>query len=274
MLAGVGSADVAMLVVAANEGWKPQSEEHLRILDLLGVRHGIVVITKADLVDDETLEIARLETEEHLDGTTFAGLEVVACDARSGRGLDEVGAALDRALAAAPAAPDLGRPRLWIDRVFSAKGSGTIVTGTLTGGEIALEDEVLAGPHPVRVRGIQHHGSSSPRGEPGARVALNLVGVDHHQLTRGDAIVRRDQWRSVEVADVALTLVPGAAVARRARLTAAVGSGEHPVWCHRLDDRFALGCASPRHSHSRPVIDSYCGTPASRRRWPAQRSST
>ena len=90
MLAGVGAVDVAMLVVAANEGWKPQSEEHLRILDLLGVRHGIVVVTKSTLVDDETLEIAQLEVADHVEGTTFDGLEIVTCDARSGLGLDAV----------------------------------------------------------------------------------------------------------------------------------------------------------------------------------------
>ena len=118
MLAGVGAVEVAVLVVAANEGWKPQSEEHLRILELLDIGHGIVVLSKADLVDDETLAIARLDVEDHLAGTAFAALEIVACDARSGRGLDDVRAALDRAFGGGtptagprPTAP-VDRPRL------------------------------------------------------------------------------------------------------------------------------------------------------------------
>ena len=239
MLAGVGAVEVAMLVVAANEGWKPQSEEHLRILDLLDVRHGIVVVTKADLVDAETLEIAQLEVVEHVEGTSFDGLEIVTCDARSGRGLDDVRAALDRALAAAPSARNDGRPRLWIDRVFAAKGAGTVVTGTLTGGAIAVDDELDAGTHRARVRGIESHGLPSGRGEPGARVALNLVGVDRHDLARGDAITTPGQWQSVTTVDVALTEMPGADLKRRGRLTAAVGSGEHRIWFRRLDHEFA-----------------------------------
>lgn len=239
MLAGVGAVDVAMLVVAANEGWKPQSEEHLRILDLLNVRHGIVVVTKSDLVDAETLEIAQLEVLDHVENTSFDGLEIVTCDARSGRGLDDVRAALDRALAVAPGARNLDRPRLWIDRVFAAKGAGTVVTGTLTGGAITTDDELLAGVHRARVRGIESHGTPSGRGEAGARVALNLVGVDRHDLARGSAVVRPGQWHAVTIVDVALTLVPGTDLKRRGRLSAAVGSGEHRVWFRRIDDRFA-----------------------------------
>ena len=239
MLAGVGAVDVAMLVVAANEGWKPQSEEHLRILDLLGVRHGIVVVTKSTLVDDETLEIAQLEVADHVEGTTFDGLEVVTCDARSGLGLDTVRAALDTALATAPSARDDARPRLWIDRVFAAKGAGTVVTGTLTGGAIETDDELDASGHRVRVRGIESHGMPSGRGEPGARVALNLVGVDRHQLARGDAVIRPGQWLNPPVVDVPLRTVPGPKLKSRGRLTASVGSGEHDVWFRRLDDDFA-----------------------------------
>ena len=239
MLAGVGAVDVAMLVVAANEGWKPQSEEHLRILDLLDVRHGIVALTKADTVDVETLELARLDVEEHLAGTSLAAFEIVTCDGRSGRGLDALRAALDRALAGAPAARDDDRPRLWIDRVFAAKGAGTVVTGTLTGGAIAVDDALEAGGRPVRIRAIEQHGAATVRVEPGARVALNLAGVDHHDLGRGDAVVRPGQWRTVAVVDGALTVLPDATLRRRSRLTAAIGSGEHHVWCRLLADGFA-----------------------------------
>jgi selenocysteine-specific elongation factor len=239
MLAGVGAVDVAVLVVAANEGWKPQSEEHLRILDLLDIRHGIVVVTKADLVDAETVELARLEVADHLAGTTFAAVEVVACAARDGEGLDDVRAALDRALAAAPGARDRDRPRLWVDRVFTPKGAGTVVTGTLTGGRIAVDDDLVVRGNRVRVRQIEQHGRAVTDARPGERVALNLAGIDHHEVHRGDAVVRAGQWRAVETTDVALTALPGVALKRRCRLRAAVGSGDHAVWCRRLDDTFA-----------------------------------
>ena len=239
MLAGVGAVDVAMLVVAANEGWKPQSEEHLRILDLLDVRHGVVALTKADTVDADALELARLEIEERLAGTTLADFAVVACDGRSRRGLDDLRAALDAAIAGAPGARDEDRPRLWIDRVFAAKGAGTVVTGTLTGGAIAVDDELVAGGTPVRVRGIEQHGDAAARVGPGARVALNLAGVDHDDLARGAAVVRAGEWLAVDVVDGRLTLLPGAAIDRRSRLTAAVGSGEHHVWCRPLAGSFA-----------------------------------
>ena len=124
MLAGVGAVDVVMLVVAANEGWMPQSEEHLRIIELLGVRHGLVCLTKADLVDDDTLELARLELDDHLAGSVLAGAPVVVCDALSGRGLDDVRAGLDAVLSAAREPVDRDRPRLWVDRVLRGQRGG------------------------------------------------------------------------------------------------------------------------------------------------------
>ena len=125
MLAGVGAVDLALLVVAATEGWMPQTEEHLRILELLGITHGMVAITKADLVDEETIELAALEVTEHLEGTPLADAPIVVCDSLSGRGLDDVRRTLDDVLVHAPSVRDVGRPRLWIDRVFAAKGAGT-----------------------------------------------------------------------------------------------------------------------------------------------------
>src|SRR6476659_1463255 len=140
MLAGVGAVDVALLVIAANEGWMPQTEEHAQILDLLDIRHGMVALTKAALVDEDTLELARLQVEERVDWP------VVVVDSLSGLGVDEVATTLDSVLAAAPAPLDVGRPRLWVDPVFAAKGSGTVVTGTATGGALARDDEVLIEP--------------------------------------------------------------------------------------------------------------------------------
>jgi selenocysteine-specific elongation factor len=231
MLAGVGAVEAAVLVVAATEGWMPQSEEHLRILDLLGIRHGLAVVSKADLVDDELLELARLEVEDHLTGAGFEPTAVLAVDSRSGRGLDELRSALDAMLASAPLAADQSRPRLWIDRVFAAKGAGTVVTGTLAGGRLALDTELVAlpGRRRARVRKIESHHSELSEAAPGSRVALNLAGVDHRELARGHALVLADQWAVTAVVDVALTALPGFAFSGRGAFKAYVGSGEHDV---------------------------------------------
>jgi selenocysteine-specific elongation factor len=231
MLAGVGAVEAAVLVVAATEGWMPQSEEHLRILDLLGIRHGLAVVSKADLVDEELLELARLEVEEHLATAAFAPAAVLAVDSRSGRGLPELRTALDDMLRAAPLAADRGRPRRWVDRVFAAKGAGTVVTGTLAGGRLALDAEVivLPGRRRARVRKIESHHRELEEAGPGIRVALNLAGVDHTDLARGYALVLPGQWAQAAVVDAALSTLPGTTFARRGAFKAYIGSGEHDV---------------------------------------------
>jgi selenocysteine-specific elongation factor len=261
MLAGVGGVDAALLVVAATEGWMPQSEEHLRILDLLDVEHGVVAVTKADLVDDETVEIAELDVLEHLEGSTLEGARIVVCDAKSGRGLEEVRTALDEMLAGAPPPADGGRPRLWIDRVFASRGAGTVVTGTLTGGSLALEDEVLIAPgrRRARVRGLESHHRKVAVAAPGTRVAVNLAGVDHDELHRGDAVVRADQWIEPRVVDVSLSLLAGVELPARSRMKVYAGSGEHDAAVRRLDDdhRFArlfLGARLPLQPGDRLVL--------------------
>ncbi|HEY4408499.1 MAG TPA: selenocysteine-specific translation elongation factor [Acidimicrobiia bacterium] len=231
MLAGVGAVEAAILVVAATEGWMPQSEEHLRILDLLGISHGLAVITKADLVDDDLLELARLEVDERLAGAaTFTPTEVLAVDSRSGRGLTELRVALDAMLASAPLAADRGRPRLWVDRVFAAKGAGTVVTGTMAGGTLPLDAEVLIVPgrRRARIRHIESHHEELAEAGPGRRVALNLAGVDHTELARGSALVLPDQWSVTAVVDSALTALPDVQL-RQGTYKAYIGSGEHDV---------------------------------------------
>jgi selenocysteine-specific elongation factor len=237
MLAGVGAVDVVMLVVAANEGWMPQSEEHLRIVELLGVRHGIVCLTKADLADDETLELATLDLDEHLTGSALAGAPVVICDARSGRGLDAARSALDSALASAPPPVDRGRPRLWVDRVFAARGAGTVVTGTLTGGGLRVHEEIEIGAatRPARIRAIETAHRKVEAAGPGTRVALNLAGVEHRFVHRGDAVVRPGQWQVTDVVDVGLEPLTGREFRNRATLQCYVGSGEHAVRLRVLD---------------------------------------
>src|SRR4051812_20724910 len=183
MLAGVGAVDACLFVVAATEGWKPQSEEHLRILELLGVRHGLVALSKVGLVDDEEREIALLDVTDHLAGTFLEDAPVIPVDAPTNTGLDDLRGALDDVLATTPAAEDRGRPRLWVDRAFAAKGAGTVVTGTLAGGSLAVDDELLLAGHtgtrPVRVRALQSLQTERREVGPGNRVAVNLTGVSH-----------------------------------------------------------------------------------------------
>ncbi|WP_419837173.1 selenocysteine-specific translation elongation factor [Candidatus Poriferisodalis sp.] len=233
MLAGVGAVDASLFVVAAPEGWKPQSAEHLAILDLLGISHGVVVLSQIGLVDDELAELARLDVAEHVEGTFLEHAPVVATDAIDGTGLDELRTALDDLCAATPTAADRDRPRLWIDRSFAATGAGRVVTGTLAGGSVSTSDELRTAPggHPARVRAIQTQGTTVEQIGPGHRVALNLTGVDADDLGRGIALVRRDQWHHTRSVDVELTVLDGLGsdVTRRGAYALYLGSGEWPV---------------------------------------------
>ncbi len=233
MLAGVGGVDACMFVVAATEGWKPQSEEHLRILEMLGIRHGVIVLTKRDLVDAESLGIAELDVSDHVAGTFLAGAPILAVAAPSGDGLDELRAALDDLVAHTPPAADRGRARLWVDRVFAAKGSGTVVTGTLTDGTIHRDEQLVVEPgaRATRVRGIQTLGAAVDVIEPGNRVALNLSGVSQDELHRGDCVVAPGRWRTSDRFDATLDVLPslGHEVSRRGAYVAYIGSRELPV---------------------------------------------
>ena len=245
MLAGVGAVDVVMLVVAANEGWMPQSEEHLRILELLGVSFGLVCVTKADLVDDDTLELARLEVEDRVARSALGGSPIVVCDALSGRGLDDVRGTLDGVLYAAPRPVDRGRPRLWVDRVFAAKGAGTIVTGTLVGGELRVDETVEVGLQAkrARIRAIETARQKLDVAAPGTRVALNLVGpgIERGALRRGDAVVRPGQWELADVVDVALEPLTGVDFRSRSSLQCYTGSGERAALLRTLDAEHRYG---------------------------------
>jgi len=233
MLAGVGAVDACLFVVAATEGWKPQSEEHLRILQLLGVSHGMIALTKVGLVDDETRELAHMELEDEVAGTFLEGAPVVEVDVPAGRGVDDLRAALDRLLDTTPASIDRNRPRLWVDRVFAARGSGTVVTGTLAGGSLAVDDEVVLVPtlQKARVRGLQSLQRQRERVGPGSRVAVNLSGVSHDEISRGHALVKPGHWRPTRTFDASLQVLEGLdhPVSRRGAYQAYLGSGEHSV---------------------------------------------
>lgn len=261
MLAGVGAVEVALFVVAADEGWMPQSEEHLRILDLLGIRFGVVALSKSDVVDDETRAVARADVEEHLLGSGLEDAPIVETDARTGRGLDDLRAALDTVFVRAPDAWDRGAPRLWIDRAFAARGAGTVVTGTLGGGAVHVDDElqVVPGGWKVRVRGIEQHGSARDAVDPGGRVALNLVGIEHHRLHRGDAVIAPAGYAPTRVVDGRVIPLHDAPAPGRARWQAYVGSGEHAVDVRPLDDareyaRIRFGAALPLVPGDRLVL--------------------
>ena len=233
MLAGVGSVDACLFVVAATEGWKPQSEEHLRILELLGIAHGVIALTQIDLVDGDHLELVKLDLAERVAGTFLEGAEIVGTAAPLDVGVDELRAALDRVVLTTPASEDRGRPRLWIDRVFAAKGAGTVVTGTLTGGALEVGDEVVVEPghRPARVRGLQTFNRAVEHIDPGNRVAVNLAGVDHDAVSRGDALVQPLRWRPSRVFDAELRTLGSLThdVSRRGAYTLSIGSGEHPA---------------------------------------------
>jgi selenocysteine-specific elongation factor len=233
MLAGVGAVDACLFIVAATEGWKPQTEEHLRILELVGVRHGVIALTKVDLVDDDHRELVQMDLADHVAGTFLADAEVVPVAATVGLGLDDIRSALDTMLTNTPHARDRERPRLWVDRVFAAKGSGTVVTGTLTSGPLAVGQNVEVGPlrRPARVRAIQTLGQSVESIGPGNRVALNLNGVEHADVARGDAVVTPSMWKPTRLFDASLDVMAALDhdVSRRGAYAVYIGSGEYPA---------------------------------------------
>ncbi|PPK92154.1 selenocysteine-specific elongation factor [Kineococcus xinjiangensis] len=215
MLAGVGPVPVAVLVVAADSGWMPQSAEHLQALDALGVRHGLLVITRSDLADPEP---AREEALAELAGSALAGCAAVAVSAVTGEGLPRLRAELAALLARVPV-PDPAAPvRLWVDRSFTVRGSGTVVTGTLPAGSVRPGDEleVGAGGRRVRVRSLQCLGERAEQARGVARVALNLRGVERAELARGDALLTPGTHLPADCLDVRVVPVLGAEVDPRA----------------------------------------------------------
>ncbi|HEV2927920.1 MAG TPA: selenocysteine-specific translation elongation factor, partial [Propionibacteriaceae bacterium] len=176
MLAGVGPVRLVLFVVAVDEGWKPQSEEHLAIVDILGAEGGVVALTKTDLVDEDVLAVREAEVRERLRDTVLADASVVPCSAATGEGLDRLRAALDEMVGSAPPPDDRGRPRIAIDRSFTIRGAGTVVTGTLTGGRLHVGQEVRLYPDggSSRVRSLQTHRQPVEVARPVSRVAANL----------------------------------------------------------------------------------------------------
>src|SRR6266542_3970639 len=190
MLAGVGGIDLVLFVVAADESIKPQTREHFDICRLLGIPKGVIALTKSDLVDNELLELVRLEVEEFAAGSFLAGAPVVPVSSATGEGLTDLRAALERVAATVPEKDSSGHFRLPIDRSFSVKGFGTVITGTLISGSVAREQDVELYPtgRKLRVRGVQVYGNPADRALAGQRTALNLADIEPAETARGMAL--------------------------------------------------------------------------------------
>lgn len=241
MLAGIESIDVALFVVAADEGWMPQSEEHLAVLDLLEVERGVVAVTKADSVAQDLLELALAEVTERLVGTTLENAPVVAVSGVTGEGVPQL---LDNLEQLLPAESQDGiRPRLWVDRSFSVAGAGTVVTGTLLDAAMSVDDQVVIYPRGTtsRVRSIQSHERDHERVSPGRRVALNLGGLESREVSRGDMIGLPGQWETSRRFAVSLRAARFVTdLDRRGAYQLHIGSGAHRVEMTGLDGNVAV----------------------------------
>lgn len=217
MLAGVGGIDAALLVIAADEGVMPQTREHLSIIDLLQIGGGVVALTKVDLIDDrEWLDLVEEDVRKQLSGTVLANAPIVRVSSRTGEGLTELLQSLSACLAEQPLRPDLGRPRLPIDRVFTIAGFGTVVTGTLVDGRLRVGDEIQIlsselgsnqGDLRGRIRGLQTHKRKEDIAVPGSRTAVNISGIDVQSLHRGDIVAHPGDYQLTHLLDVRFRLL-------------------------------------------------------------------
>ncbi len=209
MLAGAGGIDLILLVIAADEGVMPQTREHLDIIQLLGVHQGVVALTKVDLVDEEWLELARSDIEDYLADTSLSGAKIVPVSSITGEGMDDLKAEVDRVLADLEMRRRGRFTRLPVDRIFTMEGFGTVVTGTLWGGPLAVGDSVEVEPRGLesRIRALQVHKDSVQEAVPGQRVAVCLHGVHKEQVNRGDWVVRGDTLQPVRKLDVRLQTI-------------------------------------------------------------------
>lgn len=210
MLAGIGGIDAVLFVVAADEGVMPQTREHLAILDILQIQAGVVVLTKIDMVEDESwLDLVEEELRQKLDGTVLGNAEIVRVSAKEGLGLEELQTALSGALSQQPDRPDLGRPRLPIDRVFTMAGFGTVVTGTLVDGVLRVGEDVVVLPGGLkgRVRGLQTHKRKEEDAQPGTRTAVNISGLSVEDVQRGQVVVHPGTINETRRVDVSFRLL-------------------------------------------------------------------
>jgi selenocysteine-specific elongation factor len=248
MLAGVGPVPAVLFTVAADEGWMPQSTEHLEALTALGVRHGLLVITRTDLMPPD---LALDEARARFRGTPLADIPAVGVSAVTGAGTDAVRAALDDVVARLPAPDPAADVRLWIDRAFTIRGAGTVVTGTLGAGTVHRDDELelrsFHGAHRVRIRGLQCLGEPVAEARGAARVAVNLRGLPRTAVARGDALLTPDAWLAADLVDVRLHPIRSDTPDVPAELTLHIGSAAVPVRVR------PLGTDAARLRLSRPL---------------------
>lgn len=253
MLAGAGGMDIVLLIVSADEGIKPQTREHFDICRLLSIRRGITIITKSDLVDSETLEVVRMEVADFVRGSFLENAPMLPVSALAGTGLEDLRSTLGKIAAEVPAKSASLPFRLPIDRVFTMKGFGTVVTGTLISGSIGRDQEVEVLPdrRRARVRGIQTHGVAEERAFAGQRTALNLAGVTTEELWRGQMLVLPDTLRSSVTVDVWLTMLPNARpLKQRAPVHVHAFTAETVAQVATIDgDLMASGASGYAHLH-------------------------
>jgi len=237
MLAGASGFDLVLLVIAADESIKPQTREHFEICKLLGIRRGLVVLTKCDLVEPDVVELVRLETEEFIRGSFLEGAPVIVVSAKTGAGLEELRRELARIGGETPARDASRYFRLPIDRAFAMKGFGTVVTGTLIAGEVKQEDEVELFPSKrrLRIRGVQSGGKSVISAVAGQRTALNLAGIEHHEVVRGMVLAAPERFKATSRLEARIILLPSAKrLKHRARVHFHHGSAETIAEVHLL----------------------------------------
>jgi selenocysteine-specific elongation factor len=287
MVAGIGSIDLALLVVAADDGWMPQTEEHLQILTYLGVTRGVVALTKIDLARSEQEAVGAIRTKRL--GSPLADAAIVPTSVVSGRGLEELKSALATVLSHTPVQRDIGKPRLPVDRAFTLKGIGTVVTGSLAGGVLRRGQAVVLQPsgRPTRVRNVQTHSRDVEAGRPGSRVALNLpdLSVDagnsaetEAAVGRGDVVTVAELGSASDTLDVLMERSPrrlGGAEGPVLRDGAVVhvhhGSGDFPAKVHLLDGKeLTPGGRMLAQLRFESLIYAFAGDRLVLRDWPAQ----
>jgi selenocysteine-specific elongation factor len=234
MAAGAGGVDLAILVVAADEGVMPQTREHLDICRLLGVRGGVIAVAKSDLLPElgeGWLDLLSADLTSLVHGTFLEGAEIIPCSSKTGEGLAELKSALGALARELPQRPFEGPLFLPVDRAFTIKGFGTVVTGTLLSGQLGVEDAVsllpgLAGP--FRVRGLQFHGQAAPKLQAGQRAAVNVTGVETEAISRGMVLTRHEELPQTRMLDVELSLLPAveAPLPRRKKLLLHLGTAQ------------------------------------------------
>jgi selenocysteine-specific elongation factor len=211
MVAGATGIDIVALVIAADEGIMPQTREHMEICSLLDIKFGLVVLTKVDLVDEEWLELVREEVREFVGNTFLEGAPVIAVSSATGQGMPDFVRILDDICREIPERRQSGLFRLPVDRVFTMKGFGTVITGTLIAGKVSVGDPIMLYPSKItsKVRGVQVHGASVPAAAAGMRTAINFQGLDKTQVNRGDTVAMPNTLKSSHMVDVTLNFLPG-----------------------------------------------------------------